>query len=514
MTEDDTITRDAMALLRGGKPAAAVDTLRQALALRPRWAAGWFHLAHVLRLQGQADGALKALTAALEAGLAQPEEAHLNRALVHSELLHDDVAAEIELRRALYFKPDWLPALLNLGNLHEERGQHDEAAACYDRILVAPLPSEPEAQDHHEDLQIEALARRVHLVDPASLGEATLDVLRTALADPERSSQVRVNAGHSLGQLLDALGRHDESFETLAAANRVAAAQARPYNAAGTERAVDSLIRVYDGSERQAATTAQAPDFEPLFICGAFRSGSTLVEQVLGAHPDVIAGGELEWLMRHLVLPPIAPYPESVSALTETTLATLADGYRAHLARLFPLARFAAYVSDKRPDNLLLVGLIKSLFPRARIVLTVRHPMDIGLSMFSQHLSPARVPYATDLRAIGHHLGQMQRLANHWRARWPEDVLEIDYDRLVREPRVQIERLLGFLGLPWDERCVDFHLHLGVVRTASFRQVRQPFHPRSSGRWQTYARQLEPLAQALREAGSGPADGPQPAARE
>jgi hypothetical protein len=141
------------------------------------------------------------------------------------------------------------------------------------------------------------------------------------------------------------------------------------------------------------------------------------------------------------------------------------------------------------------------MFPRARILLTLRNPMDIGLSMFSQHLNPARVPYATDLGAIGHHLGLMRRLAEHWRARWPDDMIEVDYDRLVCLPRAQIQRLLDFLGLPWDDRCLHFHEHIGVVRTASYRQVRQPFHARSSGRWRGYARHLEPLAEALRQAG-------------
>jgi hypothetical protein len=222
---------------------------------------------------------------------------------------------------------------------------------------------------------------------------------------------------------------------------------------------------------------------------------------VLGAHPAVIAGGELDWLMRHIMLPPLAPYPESVPGLDGTKLAEVAATYRAHLTRLFPSAPEMRYVTDKRPDNLLLVGLIKSLFPAARIVLTVRDPMDTGLSIYSQHLNPGRVPYATDLSATGHHLGQMRRLAAHWKARWPEDVVEIDYDQLVQAPRPCIKRLLSFLGLPWDERCLEFHRHIGVVRTASFRQVRQPFHARSSGRWRRYAPHLAPLAQALREGG-------------
>ena len=501
MTPEESITRDALALLKAGKPAGAAQLLHGALAKTPRWANGWFNLAHVLRTQGQSDGALKALATALDCGLPQPEEAHLNRALVYSDQLHDDVAAEAELRRALYFRPAWLPALLNLGNLQEERGQRDEAAASYDAVLAAEAPTEVEALAHHQDLQVEALARRVHLSAPEAVGAAAAVALRTALHDPARGRAARINAGHSLGQWLDGQGRYGESFDVLTEANRLTAEQARPYDPAAIERAVASLMRAYGGQEPQARPQAADDAFEPLFICGAFRSGSTLIEQVLGAHPDVIAGGELDWLMRRMMLPPLAPYPESVATLDPARLDEVAAAYQAHLERLFPLTRFARYVTDKRPDNLLLVGLIKSLFPRARIVMTVRDPMDIGLSMYSQHLNPARVPYATDLRAIGHHLGQMQRLARHWRERWPGDVIEINYDHLVREPRAVIEGLLAFLGLPWSERCVEFHQHVGVVRTASFRQVRQPFHGRSSGRWQHYAAQLAPLAQALRDNG-------------
>ncbi len=506
MTPNESITREALALLKAGKPAGASQMLRDALARSPRWAEGWFNLAHVLRSQGQSDGALKALANALDCGLPQPEEAHLNRAVIFSDQLHDDVAAEVELRRALHFRPGWLPALLNLGNLHEERGQRDAATSCYDQVLSTPPPSDADARARHQDLQVEALARRVHLGSADAIGDEPAEALRTALHDPARGRAARINAGHSLGQLLDARGQFAAAFEVLAEANRLAAETARPYDPAATERAVSSLIRAYDGHEARSAEGApQEVGFEPLFICGAFRSGSTLIEQVLGAHPDVMAGGELDWLMRQILVPPLAPYPESVATLAAGPLLQVADAYRAHLQRLFPPARFARFVTDKRPDNLLLVGLIKSLFPRARILLTVRDPMDIGLSMFSQHLHPGRVPYATDLRSIGHHLGQMQRLAAHWRARWPGDVIEVDYDRLVSDPRPTIEGLLSALELPWDPRCLAFHQHVGVVRTASFRQVRQPFHGRSSGRWRHYATELEPLAQALRDAGLGSA---------
>lgn len=508
--EDDTI-RDAMALLQAGRPGSASQRLRDALARQPRWAEGWFHLAHVLRTQGQSDGALLALERALEFGLPRPERAHLNRALIFSEQLNDDLAAEAELRRALDTRPGWLPALLNLGNLHEERGQRPQAAACYDQILAAaPAPAPAAELEDARDIQVEALARRVHLSAPDALSDDTLQALSRALDDPQRGRAARINAGHSLGQWLDTQGRFHEAFDAFTKAKQLAAQGMRPYDSAGAERATRTLMQVFDGREPQAPPRPPGDEVEPLFVCGAFRSGSTLVEQVLGAHPDVMRAGEQDWLMRRIMVPPLGPFPESLAALHPARLAELAEAYMKHLARIVPLARHARYVTDKRPDNVLLVGLIKAMFPRARIVITVRDPMDIGLSMYSQHLNPARLPYATDLGAIGHHLGQLDRLVAHWRARWPDDVLEVDYDRLVAEPAAQVDRLLRFLGLPPSERCLEFHRHIGVVRTASFRQVRQPLHTRSSGRWRSYTAELSPLAQALQRAGAAPRGGDDP----
>lgn len=239
---------------------------------------------------------------------------------------------------------------------------------------------------------------------------------------------------------------------------------------------------------------------QPLFVCGMFRSGSTLAEQVLGAHPQVAAGGELN-LLRRMAVQRLAPFPQGMASLDATLAATLAADYRAQLALRFPQAATQRYITDKRPDNFELIGLIKTLFPAARIVHTTRNPLDVGLSVFSHHLQPITAPWSCDLADIGHYYGQYLQLMAHWKALYPQDILDFDYDDFVRDPEPALARLLDFLGLPADAACLQFHRQRNTVKTASYWQVRQPLHRSASGRWRSYAAALAPMRAAMQAAG-------------
>jgi hypothetical protein len=210
----------------------------------------------------------------------------------------------------------------------------------------------------------------------------------------------------------------------------------------------------------------------------------------------------LNWL-RRLASVQLAPFPQTMATLDAARERELAAEYQAHLGRLFPLAANDAYITDKRPDNFLLIGLIKRLFPGAKIVHTLREPLDNGLSIFSHHLHPQVAGYACDLGDIGHYFGQYRRLMAHWQALYPDDILDFNYDAFVADPRPALEALLSFLGLPWDDHCLDFHSLGNTVKTASYWQIRQPLHSRASGRWRNYGQHLDPLRQALAEAGLG-----------
>ena len=152
-------------------------------------------------------------------------------------------------------------------------------------------------------------------------------------------------------------------------------------------------------------------------------------------------------------------------------------------------------VTDKRPDNFLHIGLIRAMFPGARIVHTVRQPLDVILSNWFLHLDPS-MPQALDLEDMAHWLVQHDRLMAHWKALYP-DIVEVDYDRLVVEPRPVLEELLQRLGLDWEDAVLDFRAAETGVRTASVWQVREPLYRRSSGRWRNYRRHLGPVRTML-----------------
>jgi len=147
-------------------------------------------------------------------------------------------------------------------------------------------------------------------------------------------------------------------------------------------------------------------------------------------------------------------------------------------------------LTDKRPDNFLHIGLIKRMFPGARLIHTRRNRLDNALSLYFLHLGPA-MPYALDLKSCAHWYDQQDKLMAHWKRLYPDSIFELDYDRLVREPRSVIEPLLDFLGLDWEDGLLDFHERPGPVKTASVWQVREPLHARSSGRWRHYCDELE-----------------------
>ena len=155
-------------------------------------------------------------------------------------------------------------------------------------------------------------------------------------------------------------------------------------------------------------------------------------------------------------------------------------------------------MTDKRPDNYLYIGLIKSLFPDARIVHTRRDALDNCLSIFFLHAGHG-IPYALDLMDTAHYYRQYRRLMAHWKRVYGDDILDFDYDEFVREPRPAVEKLLGFCGLEWEESCLSFERQRNSVKTASVWQVRQPLYQRSSGRAQHYAKQLEQVDAYLRD---------------
>jgi tetratricopeptide (TPR) repeat protein len=476
--------REAFDLDRAGRVPEAIEAYQRILARFPTAAEVWYNLAVLQRRTRQADAALASYRQALAHGVSCPEEVHLNLAVLYTDFLGQHAAAERELDAALALNRRFVPALLNRANLHADFGRREPARALLEEAL---------AVDPRCHLALARLAdlERAPPVDPRLLAR-----LRGALAAPGVAAADCADLGFALGRLLDLAADYPAAFAAYAEANRASRASAAPgfagYDRRRHEQFIDRLIASPAAPAREAAPDPARP--RPIFICGMFRSGSTLAEQLLADCAGVAAGGELDFLP-HLVGGELAPYPEALGIATQARLAELATGYLGELAARHP---GAAWVTDKRPDNYLYIGLIKSLFPDARIVHTTRDPLDNCLSIFFLHLDH-QMAYALDLMDIGHYFREYRRLMAHWRERFGADIFELNYDALVRGPDDTLRRLGEFLGLgPRAHRPAPAS-GARAIKTASVWQVRQPLYRSSSGRATHYATELVGLAAYLRD---------------
>lgn len=465
-------------LLGEGELDGAIQAYSRALAVTPASANAWFNLAWAQRATRRFDDALASYANALALGVDRAEEVHLNRAVILSEFMFQPEQAIIELRAALAIDPQSTLALLNLANIHEDLGEVDEARAAYRAVLALDGGNgRAHARLAAIDIVTGAAATAVTDLNMALAAATTIDD--------------RADILFALGSALDAAADYDGAFQAIEAGNWLArSVTPSGYDAAGQVELVNRIIRAYPIARPQPASVAVAP--RPVFICGMFRSGSTLAEQMLGRHSAITAAGELDHIPAFARR--LQPYPEAAAALPTDALQDL----RAEYLRGLPPA--TDLTTDKRCDNFLHIGLIKSLFPDAKVVHTRRNPLDNLLSIYFLHFGH-EVAYGHTLAEATHYYIQYRRMMDHWRALYAPDIFDLEYDALVGDPRATLEGVLDFLGLPFEEACLRPDRAAGAVRTASVWQTRQPLHRRSSGRWEHYRRHLDPMRRMLADAG-------------
>jgi tetratricopeptide (TPR) repeat protein len=477
----ETLLMRGAQALRAGQLTAAIAAYAALVELRPDLPNAWFNLGWAQRAARQFNEALDAYANAIAAGIARPEEAHVNRAAILADHLRQPEAAIAELHAALALNSRFVPAWLSLGTVFEDLGRPDDARHAYRSTLRShPGNGRAHARLAAMDVTSGHAAAAVATLHDALPAAATLDD--------------RAEILFGLGTAYDALARYDGAMQAFQAANHIARSlNVATYDPAAQERLVDRIIEAFP---RPLSSPHQGSGSTPVFICGMFRSGSTLAEHILGRHPAVAALGELETIPA-LVQSRLLPYPESVSTLTQEQQAMLRADYVAERGPVSPNKRV---VTDKRCDNFLHIGLIKLLMPEARIIETVRQPLDNLLSAYFLRFGEG-VAYAHDLGDAAHFYIQYRRLMAHWHRLFPDDIEVFDYDRAVVDPRATVGALLASLGLPWDDACLAPDRATRAVRTASTWQVREPLHTRSSGRSRHYERHLADVRARLAAAG-------------
>lgn len=449
----------------------AVDIYRRFLDRNPDAATAHFNVAGLYKKLQQDDLALAALDEAIRLRIDRVEEVYLNKGVLYAET-HRPEKARACYEKALSLAPDYVSALFNLAGLLEEEGDRQRAVDIYNRIL--------EIQPDY----CEALSRLAYAEKMSADHAALVERLEKAVADTKSDAYAQQTLNFALGKARDDLQQYDEAAAAYTAANKAARMTAVPYDRAQTEEAFSQLMEIYD--PEWIASTSTGSDAEPIFICGMYRSGSTLLEHRLAGHPAIVAGGELD-VLPWMIGRNFAPYPQGVRAASAERLREMAAYYQSRVQSFFPGEH---RVTDKRPTNFMDLGLIKVLFPKAKIIHTTRHIADNCLSVFFQQMGPG-FGYATDLGDAAHYYRQQERLKAHWHACFGDDLHTVRYEELIADPEAVLQGVLNYLALDWDDGVLEPEQDGTRVRTASIWQVRQPLHSGSQGRWANYRSLVE-----------------------
>lgn len=263
---------------------------------------------------------------------------------------------------------------------------------------------------------------------------------------------------------------------------------------------VDNIIKAFRENEQRLSSLKGIDTDLPIFIVGMPRSGTTLLEQILDSHPDVYGAGELQEMqiiMESIVIDgkPLG-YPACLEKLNEKLLKNLGSAY---LNRAVKKVGMRRRLTDKMPGNYFYAGLINMVFPRARIINCMRHPLDVCVSNFSIMYAQGQ-DFSYDLEWLGQYSREYFKLVEFWEETLPkENYMIFEYENTVRDFENQVHRVLEFCGLPFDAACLEFYKNVRSVRTASSKQVRSPVYKTSFGRWKHYEKHLGPLREAIGE---------------
>ncbi len=468
----------------------AETALRRALELDPERAGAWADLGTCLLLKGHVDGPAEAFSRALR--LARGDVrilVRVGRSLVEMDQL-DIAERALELARKI--TPANAAAALGLAHIAERRGNLDRVGE-----LIRPL------MEMDEPLPDVVLVWARHGRQTGRHEEVLPAIDRALVRETTRRGRSVLH--HVRGEILDDLGRHEEAFHAFRQANELRRGHFDP---AAFTALVDAMIERFDvGAFERRETSTRTTD-RPILVTGLPRSGTSLAEQVLASHPEVHGAGELDII--HLMAEAIAGGSTSPARLASwldgaraADLDTLADRY---LERLQRDVGIAPRITDKMPHNVLYLGFVAQILPGARVVLCRRDLLDTCLSCYMQHFRQETLCWSNRLDWLGHYARETARLMDHWLRVLPLPVFELHYESMVERPEQTMRDLIHAVGLPWDERCLEFHRSTRQVKTASYAQVRRPIYRASVRRSAAYLPWLKELQDAL----DGSSDEPGP----
>jgi tetratricopeptide (TPR) repeat protein len=412
--------------------------------------------------------------------------------------------------------------LRNQGKMAEARALYEKSVALDPQVFQTVFGwAQMEESDRNFDRAGELLDAAEALAPAAPSVTLARAVLHGRMGQPDQAVALldgmqarRTDGGlgpiewSEKGRLLDRLGRHADAFAAFDESKRTLRAMTgQAYLAAEAQGLVRSLTGFFTAGRMQILPRAgvRTDTAQPVFIVGFPRSGTTMIEQTLTAHPKISAGdelptiNELTMLMPRMLNSPLA-YPEALSELwmgdQAEGLDNLRDYYLQRARQLGAISPKAAWFTDKMPLNETHLGLISLIFPKSPIIHLIRHPLDVVLSVFSNHLTHGFF-CAYELQTIARHYVLVMELVEHYRRELALNYLAVRYEDVVDDQEAKVREMLAFVGAPFDRRCLNFQENKRYARTASYAQVTEKLYDRSRYRYRPYRKQLEPVIPIL-----------------
>ncbi|MFZ1007469.1 MAG: sulfotransferase [Candidatus Sulfotelmatobacter sp.] len=472
----DAYFRLGIAFEKLGNIREAIAAYDRATQLLPSLTEAWFRAGAMVYILGHLDEAIGCFRRADAAG-GRTNFGRLGKARA---LLIEDRNQEAEqvLRETLVADPRNALAYELLGNLLSEFGRFDEARACFERaIAISPLL----AGDYYDLVRCRPITRG---------DNGLLQEMQSAVATPGLEVGQRQRVHLAIGKAAEDLGDHGLAMQHFDAADAVRRG-ASQFDSVAFSILIDRLIALGTPEFIARAFELGSSDATPVLILGMPRSGTTLVEQIVSMHPEVGAGGELNfWNQRG------AEWHRSLAVGNEKPVVAtefLAKAGADYLGVLRKIAPKAARVTDKMPFNFLWAGLIHVAFPRATIIHCRRAAIDTALSIHQTHFHPI-LAFPTGGAELVAYFRNYQRLVDHWRNVLPADrFIEVDYEELTSAPEPMIRRIIAACGLAWNDACLRPESNPQAVKTPSKWQTRQPIYRTSVERWRRYEPWLGPL---------------------
>ncbi len=470
---------------RIGRLADAENLLRRAVELSPGFTAARANLATILYKQNRPADAVAELERIESEGAANLGHASLKAAALGRIGGHEEALALY--RQLLDARPDEPKLWMSCGHILRAIGEQAESVAAYRRAL-AIQPTLGEVWWSLANLKT------------VRFEEDDIATMESALGNDALARQHRFHLHFALGKALEDKGEAEASFTHYAEGNRLRRALL-DYSADDSHLHVERSIAFYTPELFAAREGWGCQAADPIFIVGMPRAGSTLVEQILASHPAIEGTAELpdmpaiaRRLDERKARGDASHYPECLNLLGSAELTALGEEYldRASVQRFTDRPFFI----DKLPNNWAHVGLIRLILPNARIIDARRHPLACGFSNFKQHYARGQ-RFSYELSEIGAYYRDYVTLMRHFDGVLPGFVHRVIHEDLVAGPEGEVRRLLDFLGLPFDEACLEFHKNPRAVRTASSEQVRRPISSAGLEQWKVFEPWLGPLKEEL-----------------